>query len=200
LITAEGLRVATVKPVTSVGEMGVITGQPRSATVAAVQACRIIALSRAHFEGIFDDDASLRARVLRNFIQILADRVTDYNLHMRECESELRRFRGEALVLEIRILQEQKRVEATVDLLATQGDMPRDEATSTIDASAIEHTPTILVVDDEQDFRRLLRESLKHLSVVEASNGAQALSTMETLQPDLVITDIHMPGVNGLEL
>jgi CheY-like chemotaxis protein len=198
--TAEGLRVATIRPVTSVGEMGVITGQPRSATVAAVEASRILALRREHFEGIFDDDPGQRARVLGNFIQILADRVTDDNLRMRDYESELQRYKGTARGLESRIHQDEARIEALADIMESQGAMSRQKARAAIEAVAVDHAPTVLIVDDEADFRRLVRESLDHVSVVEAANGAQALSTLETLDADLVITDIRMPGVDGLEL
>ncbi|HCL30928.1 MAG TPA: hypothetical protein DIC52_21170 [Candidatus Latescibacteria bacterium] len=45
VITPEGLRVATIRPVTSVGEMGLVTGQTRSATVVAVQSSRVLVLS-----------------------------------------------------------------------------------------------------------------------------------------------------------
>ncbi len=45
VITPEGLRVATIRPVTSVGEMGLVTEQTRSATVVAVQSFRVLVLS-----------------------------------------------------------------------------------------------------------------------------------------------------------
>lgn len=198
--TAEGLRVATIRPVTTVGEMGVITDQPRSATVTAVAATRVLALRKEHFEGVFHDDPSLRARVLRNFIGILASRVTDDNMRMRDFGAELRRFRGTARGLENRIRQDQARVDALTALMTSTGVMSKDDADAAIEAVVIEHEPTILVVDDEQDFRRLVRESLDFASVVEASDGAQALSSLQTLQPDLVVTDIRMPGIDGVEL
>ena len=193
--TAGGLRVATIRPVTTVGEMGVITGQPRSATVASTQACRVLVLLKDHFEAVFEEDPAQHARVLRNFIQILADRVTGDNLRMRDYEDELRRFHGTALGLETRIHQDEARISALAGLIERSGAMSMEEG-----LAAIEHTPTVLVVDDEADFCRLVRESLDHVAIVEAADGAQALSTLETLDADLVIIDIRMPGVDGLEL
>ena len=198
--TVEGLHVATIRPVTTVGEMGVITGQPRSATVAATQACRVLVLRKEHFEGVFEEDPAQRARVLRNFIQLLADRVTDDNLRMRDYEAALRRFRGIALGLETRIRQDEARIQALAGLMERSRAMSRQESLAAIEAIAVERTHTVLVVDDEADFRRLVRASLGHLAVVEAAGGAQALSTLETLDADLVITDIRMPGIDGLEL
>lgn len=60
----------------------------------------------------------------------------------------------------------------------------------------------ILVVDDEPDLRFLLRrifEGAGH-TVVEAGNGADALTSLRRSPPDLVVTDVMMPVMDGLEL
>ena len=63
-------------------------------------------------------------------------------------------------------------------------------------------SPTILIADDH----RLLREGLRALlerggfSVVgEADNGRSAVKLAKQLQPDIVITDIGMPDLNGVD-
>lgn len=61
----------------------------------------------------------------------------------------------------------------------------------------------ILVVDDQQTMRGLARQCLKHLGVVDvalAASGDQALETMMTKKFDLVISDLNMPGLSGVEL
>ena len=62
---------------------------------------------------------------------------------------------------------------------------------------------TILLVDDHAEFRRVVREFLNRLpnvSVVgEAADGIEALREVERLLPDLVLMDISMPGLNGLD-
>lgn len=62
--------------------------------------------------------------------------------------------------------------------------------------------PTILVVDDTEEIRRLLRFSLKAagFDAVEASNGPQALFMIETLRPDAMVLDIMMPQMTGYEV
>ena len=64
---------------------------------------------------------------------------------------------------------------------------------------------TVLVVEDEQNQRRAIVErvdwSAAGFEVIgEAENGAEALDLVETLEPDLIMTDIKMPMISGLEL
>jgi two-component system KDP operon response regulator KdpE len=60
----------------------------------------------------------------------------------------------------------------------------------------------ILVVDDERQITRMLRASLQSCGyeVLVAGNGAEAYARFETDRPDLIITDLAMPEMNGLEL
>jgi two-component system response regulator AtoC len=60
----------------------------------------------------------------------------------------------------------------------------------------------ILVVDDEAKMRRLLELALKGLGhdVVQADNGESALAAFDAAPFDLVLTDLRMPQMDGLEL
>lgn len=60
----------------------------------------------------------------------------------------------------------------------------------------------ILVVDDTYEVRAFLREFLESAGheVGEADNGASGIRLAVTFAPDLVITDILMPGKEGLEM
>ncbi len=60
----------------------------------------------------------------------------------------------------------------------------------------------ILVVDDERQITRMLRASLQSSGyvVLVADNGAEAYARFKTDRPDLIITDLAMPEMNGLEL
>jgi two-component system KDP operon response regulator KdpE len=60
----------------------------------------------------------------------------------------------------------------------------------------------ILVVDDERQITRVLRTSLQSsgYEVSVANDGEEGLEMFKTLAPDLVITDLAMPGMGGIEL
>ncbi len=60
----------------------------------------------------------------------------------------------------------------------------------------------ILVVDDEPQIRRSLQVNLesKHYAVLSASSGEEAIETMTRWKPDLVIIDLLLPSMDGIEL
>lgn len=63
-------------------------------------------------------------------------------------------------------------------------------------------TYKILVVEDEPDIRKLVQYNLTqdHYKVLEAENGEQALKLIQRDKPSLVILDLMMPGMSGLEV
>ena len=60
---------------------------------------------------------------------------------------------------------------------------------------------TILVVEDQEDNRQILRDLLGSAGfrVIEANDGAQALSVARSQRPDLILMDIQLPLVDGYE-
>jgi two-component system, OmpR family, KDP operon response regulator KdpE len=62
-------------------------------------------------------------------------------------------------------------------------------------------TATILVVDDEPQIRRVMRTSLSTngYAVIEARSGEEALEILRKERPDLVLLDLNMPGIGGLQ-
>jgi DNA-binding NtrC family response regulator len=67
---------------------------------------------------------------------------------------------------------------------------------------AMSGTRTILIIDDEEIIRVLLRSALKAVGyeVVVAANGRQGLELYRQRPTDLIITDIAMPELNGLDM
>lgn len=60
----------------------------------------------------------------------------------------------------------------------------------------------ILIVDDSQTTRMVIKSRLavSDFTVVEAEDGEEGLALAKTEQPDLILLDVMMPGLNGLEV
>jgi len=62
---------------------------------------------------------------------------------------------------------------------------------------------TTLIAEDHDDFRRLVRAQLEGKTqcsvIVEASDGLQAIQRAEELQPELILLDLALPKVNGMD-
>ena len=59
----------------------------------------------------------------------------------------------------------------------------------------------LLLVDDEEDFRRAARTTLERrgFSVTEAASGEEALETIRRDRPEIIVLDLKMPGLDGIE-
>jgi two-component system, NarL family, invasion response regulator UvrY len=77
-------------------------------------------------------------------------------------------------------------------------------APGSANSSAIEHTKRILLVDDHpvvrQGIRQILTEAFPVVQIGEAEHADEALTALRTSGWDIIVLDIAMPGVTGLEL
>jgi len=62
-------------------------------------------------------------------------------------------------------------------------------------------TANILVVDDEPQIRRVLRSTLsfRGYTISEATSGEEALQLVPKLKPDLILLDVNLPGISGVD-
>jgi DNA-binding response OmpR family regulator len=60
----------------------------------------------------------------------------------------------------------------------------------------------VLVIDDDADMLRVIADALEMLgyTVAEATNGVSGLRVLDEFEPDLLIVDFAMPGMNGAEV
>jgi diguanylate cyclase (GGDEF)-like protein len=62
--------------------------------------------------------------------------------------------------------------------------------------------PKVLVADDDHNLRQLIEGALpaERFEVYQAADGPEALETIRNLRPDIVLLDVMMPGLNGMEV
>ncbi len=59
--------------------------------------------------------------------------------------------------------------------------------------------PTVLLVEDNEDFRFYLKDNLREFyNIIESPNGMDGWNKAQQQQPDLVVTDVNMPEMNGI--
>lgn len=70
-------------------------------------------------------------------------------------------------------------------------------------AAAIQENenPKLLIIEDNAEMRVYLRKNLEHLyEINEASDGVEGLESIQKSMPDIIVSDLMMPNMNGLEL
>ena len=194
VVTGDGTRVATLAPVTTVGEMGVLTRQERKATIETVTDCNLLMIPRMGFEMVLEADLAVQARVYRNLFTSLADKIVQDNVRLRD-------HLLEKAAQEERVRLFRRRAEMAVDLLVKEAGMNRDQVEARLDDQLRtgEHL-RVLIVDDEEEIRGLLRQTLADYDTLEASTGEEALAALRQGGVDLLVTDIRMPGMDGYAL
>ncbi|MFO8082128.1 MAG: response regulator [Armatimonadota bacterium] len=66
----------------------------------------------------------------------------------------------------------------------------------------MKNAPLVLIVEDDEPIRRFLRTSLKNngYRLLETESGKQALTLVSSHMPDLIILDLGLPDIDGVEL
>ena len=192
MVADGGLRLATISPVTTVGEIEVITGLPRSATVEVTKPTTILCIQKKRLDAILRGHRDLKAKLYENVIAMLSDKLVRDNVRLRDFLSARTQFEDD-------VLDQKTKLTAALELLAEHG-IDHEQAEVAIAARLRSDAATILVVEDELATRTVLTRGLSAYSVLQASNGVEALALLDGLTPDLVITDIRMPGMDGFVL
>ncbi|NND73098.1 MAG: response regulator [Rhodothermales bacterium] len=75
------------------------------------------------------------------------------------------------------------------------------DAVSTANGTAPDDAPTVMIVDDSDDIRDYVTSCLKGIyEITTARDGVDALRKIETTVPDLIVSDVMMPNMDGIEL
>ncbi|GAB3535618.1 hypothetical protein GCM10027443_25160 [Pontibacter brevis] len=68
-------------------------------------------------------------------------------------------------------------------------------------SSYLDNAPVVLLVEDSEDFRFYLKDNLKeHFTIIEARDGKEGWQKALAHMPDLIVSDLMMPEVNGIDL
>ncbi len=79
--------IATIYPGTSIGELGVFTGEPRSATVEVMEKAALLRLEKTDIDTLIENDPEFGVILMRRVIRILAERITEDNVKIREFQN-----------------------------------------------------------------------------------------------------------------
>lgn len=93
VLSESGVDLAQIDPVAPVGEMGMLTGQPRSATVRARQRSTVLSLRKAAFEGLMRKHLAIARQVHRNVLTILSVRLNEANTSRDQQKARLQDLR-----------------------------------------------------------------------------------------------------------
>ena len=186
-------RLASLQPITTVGEMGIFNRHRRSASVEALEESKVLVIERMPLEALLRADGALRVRIYQNVVEILSSKIINDNVRTRDYVAQ-----RVLAMKELRGLR--KRLDGAVDLLIEKAGLAAEEARALIDERATDGKLRILIVDDEPATGQLVKTSLVDYEVDEASCGEEALAAIRADRPDLVISGIRMPGMDGVTL
>ena len=184
---------ASLQPITTVGEMGIFNRHRRSASVEALEESKVLVIERMPLEALLRADGALRVRIYQNVVEILSSKIINDNVRTRDYVAQ-----RVLAMKELRGLR--KRLDGAVDLLIEKAGLAAEEARALIDERATDEKLRILIVDDEPATGQLVKTSLVDYEVDEASCGEEALAAIRADRPDLVISDIRMSGMDGFAL
>ncbi|MDP6779125.1 MAG: cyclic nucleotide-binding domain-containing protein [Candidatus Latescibacteria bacterium] len=77
--TEEDIQIARIDPIAPVGEMGIFTGEPRSATVVTSQPSTFLVLSKPQLDSLLRRNPDVELAISRNLIRLLSQRIREAN-------------------------------------------------------------------------------------------------------------------------
>ena len=84
VVNNEGIRLARLYPITTVGEMGLVTRQTRSASVEVGKPSQLLVIQRVNFDVLLRHDRSLQTQFYQNVIGILSGKIVGDNVRVRD--------------------------------------------------------------------------------------------------------------------
>ena len=121
VVTNQDFKIATIHPVTTVGEMGLITGQPRSATVKATKPSHVFIVGKQQLAAAVRNDQVMQAMIHLNIIEILSHKIENNNAMFSSHQLDKERGERHLQQLERHCENQVRRAELAAEL-ALQGE------------------------------------------------------------------------------
>ena len=103
IYSADNVQLASVQPVAPVGEMGLITGEARSATVKVLERAKLLVLKKAAFDALMRSHGPICLQVYCNVVQIMGERLRQSRDLRRGGQEEVLAQKGQLRQIEAEI-------------------------------------------------------------------------------------------------
>lgn len=201
-LTADGMVVEEILPVTSVGEVQLMTGQAHSATLQVTKSSHVFAISRFRLERMLRGDLDVQIKTYKNLTITLLSQMNGENMNaqLSTHREEKQQYEARIAMLERHLKQQGQKLNVALELLTERAEVTREEAEFYLSDQLKNLVPRVLIVDDEPEFRHFVKKALAAFMVVEAKSGREALEIVQEERLDLIITDIKMSEMDGVAL
>jgi len=164
----EGSLLGEILPVSSVGEIEIMTGKLNAATVQVSKPSHVFAIPRLQFERMLRRDLDVQIKTYKNLAGILVSQMDsgDKAQELAAHREEKQQHEARIAALERQVRQQGKKLDVAMELLANRAEMTREEAEFYISDQLKNLVPRVLIVDDEPEFRRFVKEALASFMVM----------------------------------
>ncbi len=146
-------------------------------------------------DSIVNQGSGIGLSITREFVRLHGGRITvaskvnegtEFSVYLEFSEIELKAAPAD-------------RVE--FDLLITSGAIEPKDQISELKNEWKHKKPVLMLVEDNEDFRFYLKDNLKEFyQIAEAANGKEGWQKILALHPDVIVSDVSMPEMNGIDL
>ena len=121
-------------------------------------------------------------------------------LHGGEISVESELNKGTVFTVTLPVVHVSEKAEKAQNII-TEDDINAEFQDVETELEFSENKPLLLIIDDNSDIRDMVSELMKDdYNIIRASNGSQGLKKSAKYVPDLIICDIMMPGIDGIEV
>lgn len=146
-----------------------------------------------HVSAILNQGSGIGLSIVKEFVELHGGTLT--------LESELGKGSVFMVTIPVEFVQTHRKIDIDEDEFQLLDEVELDEQQYLVKEIPDEKHATILLVEDNEEFRFHLRDSLQPFyHIVEAANGKEGWQKTLSVHPQLIVSDISMPEMSGIEL